>query len=109
LSVLWTGAPDCPVCHPTVFAAPCPYEDEPVTLEFLQAHSAIIYRTVRCASGATAKSRNGRLYKGYSTLQCAAEVSGLVVSWLVEERLLLLIVDHHPLSLRIHLFGRLLP
>jgi hypothetical protein len=32
------------------------------------------HRTVRCTSGATAKSRNGRLCKGYSTLQCATEV-----------------------------------
>jgi hypothetical protein len=31
-------------------------------------------QTVRCASRATANSRNGRLYKGYSALQCAAEV-----------------------------------
>jgi hypothetical protein len=38
-----------------------------------------------------------------------ARVSGLVVPWLVEDGLLLLIVDHHPLSLRIHLFGRLVP
>jgi hypothetical protein len=38
-----------------------------------------------------------------------ARVSGLVISWLVEDGLLLLIVDHHPLSLRIHLFGRLVP
>jgi hypothetical protein len=38
-----------------------------------------------------------------------ARVSGLVVPWLVEEGLLLLVVDHHPLSLRIHLFGRLVP
>jgi hypothetical protein len=38
-----------------------------------------------------------------------ARVSGLIVSWLVEYGLLLLIVDHHPLSLRIHLFGRLVP
>jgi hypothetical protein len=38
-----------------------------------------------------------------------AWVSGLVISWLVEDGLLLLVVDHHPLSLRIHLFGRLVP
>jgi hypothetical protein len=37
-----------------------------------------------------------------------AGVSGLVISWLVEDGLLL-VVDHHPLSLRIHLFGRLVP
>jgi uncharacterized membrane protein (DUF441 family) len=42
-------------------------------------------------------------------LMTRALVSGFVVSWLVEEGLLLLIVDHHPLALRIHLFGRLVP
>jgi hypothetical protein len=44
-----------------------------------------------------------------SLLMTRARVSGLVVPWLVEEGLLLLVVDHHPLSLRIHLFGRLVP
>jgi hypothetical protein len=38
-----------------------------------------------------------------------ARVSGLVISWLVEDGFLFLIVDHHPLSLRIHFFGRLVP
>jgi hypothetical protein len=42
-------------------------------------------------------------------LMTRARVSGLIVSLLVEDGLLLLIVDHHPLSLRIHLFGRLVP
>jgi hypothetical protein len=74
LSVLWTGASDCPVCHRTVSGAPCLYKDKPATLGFHQAHSAIIHRTVRCTSGATAKTRNGRLCKGYSALQCVAEV-----------------------------------
>jgi hypothetical protein len=32
LSVVWSGAPDCPVCHQTVSGAPCSYEDEPTTL-----------------------------------------------------------------------------
>jgi hypothetical protein len=43
---------------------------------FHQALSVIIHRTVRCTSGATANSRNGRLCKGYSALQCATEVRG---------------------------------
>jgi hypothetical protein len=34
----------------------------------------VCHLTVRCTSGATAKLRNGRLCKGYSALQCAAEV-----------------------------------
>jgi hypothetical protein len=46
LGALRYNSPDCPVCH----------------------------QTVRCTSGETANSRNGRLCKGYSTLQCAAEV-----------------------------------
>ena len=38
-----------------------------------------------------------------------ARVIGFVVPWLVEDGLLLIVVDRHPLSLRIHLFGRLVP
>ena len=38
-----------------------------------------------------------------------ARVVGLVIPWLVDEGLLLLIIDHNPLALRIHLFGRLVP
>jgi hypothetical protein len=51
LSVLWSGASDCPVCHWTVSGAPGPYRVQPVTLGKTQARSAIIHRTVRCASG----------------------------------------------------------
>jgi hypothetical protein len=42
-------------------------------------------------------------------LMAWARVSGLVVPRLVEDGLLLLIIDHHPLSLGIHLFGWLVP
>jgi hypothetical protein len=38
-----------------------------------------------------------------------ARVSRLVIFRLVDEGLLLLIIDHNPLALRIHLFGRLVP
>ena len=38
-----------------------------------------------------------------------ARVGRLVIFGLVDERLLLLIIDHNPLALRIHLFGRLVP
>jgi hypothetical protein len=38
-----------------------------------------------------------------------ARVGRLVIIRLVDEGLLLLIIDHNPLSLRIHLFGRLVP
>jgi hypothetical protein len=61
--VCWSGAPDCPVCHRTVFDAPGSYRVQLATPGFLQAHSVIIHRTVRCDSGATATSRNGRLQK----------------------------------------------
>jgi hypothetical protein len=63
----------CGLAHRTVSSAPGPYRVEPATLGFQQAHSAIIHRTVRCASGATANSRNDRLCKGeqcsYSAMQ----------------------------------------
>jgi hypothetical protein len=49
-SVLWSGAPDCPVCHRTVSGAPRPYRVQTATLGFSQARSAIIHRTVRCAT-----------------------------------------------------------
>jgi hypothetical protein len=62
-SMPWSGAPDCPVCHRTVSGAPGPYNVQLSTLGFLRARSAIIHRTVRCTSGATAPSRNGRLQK----------------------------------------------
>jgi hypothetical protein len=62
-SVLWSGAPDCPVCHRIVSGAPGPYNSKLSTLGFLRARSAIIHRTVRCTSGATARRRNGRLQK----------------------------------------------
>jgi hypothetical protein len=59
----WSGAPNCPVCHLTVFGAPGAVHSEHLTFGFLRAHSAIIHRTVRCASGVTAIQRNGRLQK----------------------------------------------
>jgi hypothetical protein len=49
--VLWSGAPDCPVCHQTVSGAPGPYRVQAATLGFLQARSAINHRTVQCATG----------------------------------------------------------
>jgi hypothetical protein len=42
-----------------------------------------------------------------SFLMTRARVRGLIICWLVDDRLLCLVIDHHPLSLRIHLFGRL--
>jgi hypothetical protein len=55
--VPWSSAPDCLVHHRTVSDAPpdsvwCARADQPklATLGFLQALSAIIHRTVRCAT-----------------------------------------------------------
>jgi hypothetical protein len=59
------------MCHQTVSGAPGPYKCQPATLGKTEAHSAIIHRTVRCASGATATCAQR------STLtdqQCSAEV-----------------------------------
>jgi hypothetical protein len=56
--------------HWTVSGALGPYRVEPATLVFQQTHSAIIHRTVWCATGATANSRNDRLCKGE---QCVTE------------------------------------
>jgi hypothetical protein len=39
------------------------YDFKLVTFGFLESRSAIIHRTVRCASGATASERNGRLQR----------------------------------------------
>jgi hypothetical protein len=61
--VPWSGAPDCSVCHRTVSGALGPYNAQLATLGFQPACSAIIHRTVRCATGATATLRNGRLQK----------------------------------------------
>jgi hypothetical protein len=49
--VSWSDAPDCPVCHQTVSGAPGPYNPKLATLGFSPACSAIIHRTVRCATG----------------------------------------------------------
>ena len=69
------------MCHRTVSGAPGPYNSELATFGFLQRHSSIIHRTVRCAtgrsgapSGATALQRNGRLHSALTALQYAAEV-----------------------------------
>jgi hypothetical protein len=64
-----------------VSGAPGPYDSEPFTFGFLQRRSAIIYRTVRCAtglsgapSGAMALQHNGRLHSALTTLQYTTEV-----------------------------------
>jgi hypothetical protein len=61
LSVLKNGAPDCLVCHRTVSGAPGPYRCEPATLGKMEARSAIIHRTVRCATGLSGELVEQRL------------------------------------------------
>jgi hypothetical protein len=74
----WSGAPDCPVCHRIVSGAPpdsvrCTRESNSklASLGNLGGRSAIIHRTVRCASGATATSRQRSSAKALNALQCA--------------------------------------
>jgi hypothetical protein len=61
LSVLKNGAPDCPVCHRTVSDAPGSYRLKPATLEKMETRSAIIHRTVRCATGLSGEPADQRL------------------------------------------------
>jgi hypothetical protein len=68
LSVLKNGTPDCPVCHQIVSGAPGPYSCQPATLGKTKTCSAIICRSVQCATGLSGEpaeqwlsARNGRL------------------------------------------------
>jgi hypothetical protein len=76
----WSGAPDCLVCHRTVSGAPpdsvrCTRELEAELATFgkMEGRSAIIHRTVQCASGATATSRQRSTANAFNALQCAPE------------------------------------
>jgi hypothetical protein len=51
------NSPDCPVPHRTVSGAPGRSGFELASFGKTEGRSAIIHRTVRCASGATATSR----------------------------------------------------
>jgi hypothetical protein len=66
--VLWSGAPDCPVCHRTVSGALGPYRVQAATLGFSQACSAIIHRTVRCATGLSGEPAGNSYLR--STVDC---------------------------------------
>jgi hypothetical protein len=74
LSVLWSGAPDCSVCHRTVSGAPGPYRVQTATLGFLQAHFAIIHRIVRCTTGVRISAQWSTATVPLTALQCATEV-----------------------------------
>jgi hypothetical protein len=59
--LLWSGAPDCPVCHRT-----CPVHQRTPTPKsslsgISRGHSAIIHRTVRCAPNMSGAPRKGGL------------------------------------------------
>jgi hypothetical protein len=56
--LLWSGTPDCPVCHRTVSGAPLDsvrctrgIQLQLVTFGKIQSQHAIIHRTVRCSNG----------------------------------------------------------
>jgi hypothetical protein len=66
--VPWSGAPDCPVCHRAVSGALGPYNPKPATLGFLPARSAIIHRTVRCATALSSAPAEQRLSS--ATVDC---------------------------------------
>jgi hypothetical protein len=77
-SVPWSGAPDYPVCHRIVSGAPGPYNLKLATLEFLQARSAIIHRTIWCVTGLSGVTAEQLLSSATvhcnghpATLQCA--------------------------------------
>jgi hypothetical protein len=87
-SVLKNGVPDCPVRHQTVSSAPGPYRCQPATLRNSRARSAIIHRTVWCATGLSSEPASNDYLaptfdsaKCYSGLQChdrsqSSEVKG---------------------------------
>jgi hypothetical protein len=61
----------CGLAHRTVSGAPGAYRVQAATLGFSQARSAIIHRTVRCATGQRLSARNGRLQKNLTREQCS--------------------------------------
>jgi hypothetical protein len=51
----------CGLAHRTVFGAPGPHKIEPATLGKTKAHSAIIHRTIQCATGLSGEPAEQRL------------------------------------------------
>jgi hypothetical protein len=62
------------VCHRTVSGAPGTVQTELLTFGFLESRSAIIHRTVRCATGATAIEHNGQLQRSPANVNNALTV-----------------------------------
>ena len=56
---------------PDSVRCPGPYKSKLATFGFQKSRSAIIYRTIKCTSRATARQRNSRLQRSPATLQCA--------------------------------------
>jgi hypothetical protein len=70
----WSGAPDCPVCHRTVSGAPGTPTPNCSPSGNSGGRSAIIHRTVRCASRATATSRQRSSAEGIKCATVCARV-----------------------------------
>jgi hypothetical protein len=58
---LWSGAPNCPVCHRTVSGAPEDFNSNSSPSGKSRSVSAIIHRTVRCTPDSVRCSKEGRL------------------------------------------------
>jgi hypothetical protein len=67
-SVLWSGAPDSVRCMRHVQGWTSHSRVSAGALRYNSPDYPVCHRTVRCTSGATANSRNGRLCKSYSAL-----------------------------------------
>ena len=72
----WSGAPDCPVCHRTVSGAPGSYNSKLATFGFQKRRSAIIHRTVRCATGLSGAPAEQRLAS--ATIDCNGRLEATV-------------------------------
>jgi hypothetical protein len=58
---LWSGAPDCPVCHRTVSGAPEDSKSNSSPSGKSRGDSAIIHRTIRCTPDSVRCSKERRL------------------------------------------------
>jgi hypothetical protein len=63
------------VCHGTVSGVPGPYNCELATFGFLRPRSAIIHRTVRCATGLSGAPAEQRLSS--ATVDCTVSLTAL--------------------------------
>jgi hypothetical protein len=75
MRVPWSSAPEYLVCHRTVSGAPGPYKSKLATLRFFQHRSAIIHRTVWCATGLSGVTAEQRLFG--ATVDCTVPLTAL--------------------------------